>query len=580
MIEFAKRWERSARARLAYAASRVDHLAASPLSLIWQNYSAFAERYYDRIVIAATILALLIHAAIPSGPVSQNMMDLFTFIDGAYRIESGQIPHVDFISSLGSGTYLIYVIARQFVADGLLIFWSNLVFWVLCLPVVFWLPQILPASRALPVVVVAFVAVMIPVNIDFGFQCGFNYNTGYNRWGAALLLLYFSSLFGRSRDLYSSPFVDALVLVYAFLIKINFFAVVAVALVLLALLRGRNRIPALYAFGIFFLVLMGLELGFSMVSGYFRDLGSVAAVNQGAIVPMLMKAIRANLLQCIAMMLVILGLALAALRPALDLFWRRPFSLGRALVLARPNLLVGYVLTTSLVSESQNLGGIGMVPALALLASGLPLPRLMPAFPWVILRTAVAASILVPWLVISAHNMGCLAKQVGLQRAQRSFTDIAPDFASFAANQVYIAEQFNPEMLERERRRRDWILHLDPRLYVFYMREISDLLAVLRVNYSSPITRTLDFADPIPALLGSKPARGSYIAMHHLRTISPASYVAPDKLFAGVNLVLAPTCALFELNNDMVKLYEPYLRQNFREVRLTRCWRAFERSTP
>ena len=371
-------------------------------------------------------------------------------------------------------------------------------------------------------------------------------------------------------------------LALTFFLKVNFFVVTLGAFVLQCILYRRLRKEIIWGFLTFALALLVLDVFTGMIRGYLRDIGLAAAVNQGAIIPLLAKAFSEYFW---VFMPAVALLGVQGLR-VVDRILRHIRSTRSPLRLmlgaARPWLLCGYVIAGTLLSESQNLGGIGPMPLAALFFAPRLSTRGLMARLANVTGLLIPVFALVPWLWVIAGTGACIGRQVLLQRSFAPITDIAPDFPEFAAHRRVIADQYTSARLEADRRLRDWVLHRDPRLYVFYFREMSALLAAIRADYgaSLPPTRTLDFADPVPALLGSKPAPGAYIALHYLRTISDVSYIPAETYFSGIALVFVPRCALFELNEAMVDLYRPYLKLNFRRRALTPCWDVYERGSP
>jgi hypothetical protein len=558
---------------------RISGRMASPLTPAILRLSIIERPIVYRLAaIGVVALAALVQSMFGFAPVGQNMMDLFTFLDGAHRIRMGQIPHVDFISSLGAGTYFLHLTSLTFAAPGFSVFWANLLFLVLMLPVLLQLPEFLGVRRAAFVFALTAIAILAPINIDFGAHCELNFNTGYNRWGAAILICAFVLMHSQRRVKYEA--ISWLILLtYAFLIKINFFAVVLGAIIIKIIIAPRFRICGLGAIAFFVSLLLSVELLSGSVSGYARDVSMAARVNQESIVPMLIGTIRKFRLT-FALLVVFSGVvAYYGVKALISVNASGRLSLAGALAVLRVPLSLAYMVFGTIFAESQNLGGIGFYPLLVLAAlaplrpgwMSLPLPTA--------LRIAVAAAVTAPFLYCAGYATACYGAHIFIRKLYTGIGDIAPLFPEFSAHKRVIAEQYDLERLEASRGLRDWVLHRDPRLYIFYLREVSDAVNVLRKEFgdSPPPMRTLDFADPFPALLKAPPAPGGYIALHYLRTISTKSYVPAERYFDGIRLVLVPNCYLFELNPELVALYAPYLDKNFQPRRITNCWSAYVR---
>ncbi|HEX3990211.1 MAG TPA: hypothetical protein VHX39_03440, partial [Acetobacteraceae bacterium] len=242
-------------------------VSSDPSSL--PGSGGLAHRYrWDACAIGAVALICLVRAAFRSLPQRKNTTDLVIALDSAWRVLSGQRPHVDFYSALGPlsslSTALGLALAHH-AADGI-----NYGTALLGFVVGIW--TFLIARSRLSPVWAALAAVFCTLLMTTPVGLGDPYSMlseamFYDRYGFALLVPILIESYLRPRE-GSSDFVGGLstgvscgLLLF---LKASYFFVAAPLIVLLLLVRrqSRKRIAGiLLGFGVVVLAVLGY-LGF------------------------------------------------------------------------------------------------------------------------------------------------------------------------------------------------------------------------------------------------------------------------------------------------------------------------------
>lgn len=333
-----------------------DNPASGPS---WR-YFTMSPTFWTVSFLMMVILGLALPVRLPLGP---NYWDTDIYLDAAQRIWQGQIPNIDFFTSIGPlGFYLTAAIQALFplAQPALLANWAIL---PVALPVVALIVRdIHPQSRrrALAILIPFLFLASLPINLHSlypspGFD-GFGY---YNRHVALLLYLLLAALlFVESRVLLTT--LVALLMTALFLVKVTG-PVSGAVLVGYAVLAGRMRFrDAAIAAAAVIGALAVLELATGVVYAYVEDVFVLAMLNSASLLRrfLTLASIKFNV---IAPCLMLVGaLAVAA--------WRdKPSPAG---LLASPlGWLVASVFALVL-GETQNSGSlefIGLWPILILI---------------------------------------------------------------------------------------------------------------------------------------------------------------------------------------------------------------------
>lgn len=324
----------------------------------WRNFVA-SPTFWTMSFLAAVILGLALPIRLPLGP---NYWDTDIYLDAAQRIWLGQIPNIDFFTSIGPlGFYLTAGIRALFpqAQPALLANWAIV---PILLPIAALVARDVDArSRrlALAILIPLLFLTSLPINLHSlypspGFD-GFGY---YNRHVALLLYLLLAALlFVENRVLLTS--LVAVLMTALFLVKVTG-PVSGAVLVGYAVLAGRMRFrDAATAAAAVIGVLTMLELSTGVIYAYLEDILDLAMLNSSSFLWrfLTLGSIKFNV---IAPCLVLIGvLAFAARRE----------KLSAKNLLASP---LGWLTASHfalILGETQNSGSlefIGLWPALIL----------------------------------------------------------------------------------------------------------------------------------------------------------------------------------------------------------------------
>ncbi|HEV7326211.1 MAG TPA: hypothetical protein VGN91_14195 [Bosea sp. (in: a-proteobacteria)] len=332
----------------------------NPASGVRWWYSITSPTFWIASFLVAVVLGLALPIRLPLGP---NYWDTDIYLDAAQRIWQGQIPNIDFFTSIGPlGFYLTAGIQALFpqAQPALLANWAIV---PVALPILALIVRDIDQRsrrRALAVLMPFLFLASLPINLHSlypspGFD-GFGY---YNRHVALLLYLLLAALlFVENRLLLTS--LVAVLMTALFLVKVTG-PVSGAALVGYAVLAGRMRFrDAAIAAAAVIGVLIALELSTGVIYAYVEDVFVLAMLNTGSFLWrfLTLGSVKFNV---IAPCLLLLGaLAFAA--------WRDKPSLAE--LLASPFGWLAASLVALVLGETQNSGSlefIGLWPALILI---------------------------------------------------------------------------------------------------------------------------------------------------------------------------------------------------------------------
>jgi hypothetical protein len=324
----------------------------------WRNFVA-SPTFWTMSFVAAVILGLALPIRLPLGP---NYWDTDIYLDAAQRIWLGQIPNIDFFTSIGPlGFYLTAGIRALFpqAQPALLANWAIVPILLPIAALVAWDVDARSRRLALAILIPLLFLTSLPINLHSlypspGFD-GFGY---YNRHVALLLYLLLAALlFVENRVLLTS--LVAVLMTALFLVKVTG-PVSGAVLVGYAVLAGRMRFrDAATAATAVIGVLTMLELSTGVIYAYLEDILDLAMLNSSSFLWrfLTLGSIKFNV---IAPCLVLIGvLAFAARREKLSAMSLLASPLGW-LTASHFALILG---------ETQNSGSlefIGLWPALIL----------------------------------------------------------------------------------------------------------------------------------------------------------------------------------------------------------------------
>ena len=314
--------------------------------------------------IAAFLVMVILGLALPMRlPLGPNYWDTDIYLDAAQRIQLGQIPNIDFFTSIGSlGFYLTAWIRAVFpqAQPALLANWAIVPISLPILVLIVRDVDLRSRRLALALLIPFLFFASLPINLHSlypspGFD-GFGY---YNRHVALLLYLLLAALlFVESRVLLTT--LVAVLMMALFLVKITG-PVSGAALVGYAVLAGRMRLrDAVIAASVVIACLFLIELTTGMVYAYVEDIMNLAMLNSASFLRrfLTLGSVKFNVIApCVTLIGV---LALAA--------WRD--RLSPAALLSSPLGWLSASLFALVLGETQNSGSlefIGLWPVLILI---------------------------------------------------------------------------------------------------------------------------------------------------------------------------------------------------------------------
>lgn len=326
---------------------------------LWRN-SIMSPTFWIAAFLVMVILGLALPMRLPLGP---NYWDTDIYLDAAQRIQLGQIPNIDFFTSIGSlGFYLTAWIRAVFpqAQPALLANWAIVPISLPILVLIVRDVDLRSRRLALALLIPFLFFASLPINLHSlypspGFD-GFGY---YNRHVALLVYLLLAALlFVESRVLLTT--LVAVLMMALFLVKVTG-PVSGAALVGYAVLAGRMRLrDAVIAASVVIACLFLIELTTGMVYAYVEDIMNLAMLNSASFLRrfLTLGSVKFNV---IAPCLTLIGvLAIAA--------WRD--RLSPATLLSSPLGWLSAGLFALVLGETQNSGSlkfIGLWPVLILI---------------------------------------------------------------------------------------------------------------------------------------------------------------------------------------------------------------------
>lgn len=499
-----------------------------------------------RAILGAGLFLAILLAAPGATATSKYLNDLMIFLDGAHRIVSGQVPNVDFHTSLGPLAF--YIPAAGYALTGSL----GAAMPVGMALVVLLLTPIgaeivgsrMSRASGLPLAFFLLLVVAVPANPGEGVS-ELSFAMFYNRIGWAALGLLFVFYLprrdnGLRRDLPDAGCAAALVLLM-FYTKITYAIVGLGFLLLLATHRSQRRMAGLSLLLIAAAILL-VELFWRGGRTYVEDLRLVSAVSAGFPGPeRLVEVLSRNLADITSFGLAAI-LLLAVLKDIRDLLFLG-FCLGSGVLIIEQNFQLVGILTlgAGAAVAGERLRRAPLSDARRRLARGMPL--------------LLAALILPP----SVNNLANLGLHAGFALGGRGEQIPLPRFTG-----VRLVPSFGPGTYERFRR---------------YNAAIADGGTLLGGLQPAPQrVLVMDFANPFSAGLGLKPPRGDSPWYHWGRTIDARHFPPAEQIFGDAEIVMQPKRPIERYTgNGMRDIYTPYVTAHYRQIADTRDWRVFRR---
>jgi len=521
------------------------------------------------------IIALLsIRVVMPIGPM---YWDTYIYLDAAQRINSGQIPSVDFSAPAGPLGYYLFTWGLNLFSNAqplLLAQWSILTVAAPLMAVVVADVARKSRSTAFALLIPFIIFAVSPANaqLETSFP-GFDGFGIYNRQACILLYVLTCGLIFMKNGRKLALFCAATMLCL-FLTKVTGFLVGGL-LGLAALLAGRISIAnvviaTLAALGI----LAALEINNHMISAYIASICQLIALNEAALLPRFLTVVSGKL-----------DVILPAGILVLMLFWLETCSKVPAKrFFDRSSIWLAIAVAGGIFFETQNTGSqefIFLWPillmiwqrfepvdnnrikmAVLILTAFIAIPTITKVGHKVLRAIAVSPTYVQP-PVTELKNMG----QVSTRPDMMERAKLLPQ---------HYADHLAPyEALAEQGQLPSWRLYSELDYQIYWLLSVDEAVSALKKfeadnNIHLGTLMALDFTDPFPWLLNRQATRGIQIGADPFRTIGT---ITPDTKSAieATDGVLRPKCPATTSRIALQNIYAD-ATQDRRVVALNPCW--------
>ena len=508
--------------------------------------------------VALALLALSLSCALllalPGETVATKYLnDLFIFLDGVHRIESGQVPSRDFHTALGPLNYYVpafgYWLSGHY--GGAMPVGIALLLVVLAPVAAHVIDTRMRPAIGLPLG--AFLILVAAVPINLGESIGaLSFAMFYNRIGWAALGILLVMYLPPSRPSRRQTWLDAAcatVLVLLMLYLKASYGIVALAFMAFMLFDPRQRGWAAAALGATAVACLAVEAVWQSSAGYISDLALAGRVSGGLdTIDELAETLFRNFADYVVF----------AMLGGLALVWTRSL---------RDGLFLGFCAASGFLLISQNFQEWGIITlgagaAVAAEALARADHASADARRWSLVSGAqlLLFAFLLPTVL---HNSAALVLHAGLAGARYGETVPLPKF-------------------DRIRLARLWTEGEYP-AFARYLASLKDGAQALE-GLDQPAKRilVLDFVSPFSAGLGLEPPRGDSTWHHWSRTLDESNFLPPQQLFADVRMVMEPKWPIESWTaTGLRQVYADYLAEHYELAQETVDWKVYvTRQTP
>ena len=492
------------------------------------------------------VLAILL--AVPGQTATTKYVnDLFIFLDGAHRIAAGQVPNVDFHSSLGPLAF--YLPALGLVLTGTMaaampVGMATAVLG-LALVAVWVIGSRMRPLVGLPLALFLLLIAAVPANpgeavSDLSFAMFYN-RLGWSALGLLLVMYLPPKTQNGTTEALDAACAAVLVLFMLYL-KASY-GVVGLAFLLFLLTDRRQWRRAAAAIGLTAIATVLVELAWHGTGAYVADLRLAAEVSGD--VPGVRRIIDILLPN-------LPDLVVYAVFGTLLLLWRRNI---------RDFLFIGFCAATGILIIEQNFQIVGiltlgagaavMAEALANSEAAQQLrlsPRIARGLPLLLM------TMLVPVCVANGTALGLHASLANSRTGQQV---PLPNFDGIRLVRLWNEGQYANFTRYNET-----------------LREGAEVLQTLGRPARNVLV--LDFVGPFSAGLDLEAPRGDSPWFHWGRTLDDEAFPAPEEVFADVGVVMEPKSPIeYWTAAGMRRVYAPYLDAHYQMVADTLFWRVY-----
>jgi hypothetical protein len=493
----------------------------------------------------AAACALLL--ALPGQTVTNKYLnDVLIFLDGAYRINAGQVPNRDFHSALGPLTY--YVPAAGYWLSGslggALPVGMSLLVLALAPAAAHILTSRLQPEIALPLALFLFLVAAVPTNLGENIEV-LSFAMFYNRIGwvalGFLLIMYLpASRPGTAQSVLDTLCAALLILLMLYL-KISY-GIVGVAFLILMLFDRRQRGWAASTLAAVLGSGLGIEAFWRASASYLADLAMAGHVSGGLDRLNVLPQVFQNLSDYI-LFGTLSALALWRTRSPRDILYFG-FCAGSGLLLFSQNFQHSGVITLS----------TGAAVAVQVLAAtdGSTVARRDRAMLW-----GAYLLLLAVLLPASIHHAAVLGLHTRLASTDHGQALPLPNF-----------DRIRFARLDRTDEPPDFVRYLST------LEDGAQALESLDQDASQVIV--LDFVNPFTAGLGLEPPDGDCVWHHWRRTLDQMNHLPPEELFRGVRVVMEPKWPIeVSTAEGLRQIYASYIIEHYELAQETADWKVY-----
>lgn len=561
----------------------IEAIASTDIGRWDQVFTMVKQRENALIAVFTSLVAVTLISAIALPPYSYSgkyTNDILIFLDGGYRLVSGQVPNRDFHTPLGPLAFGLPAFGLWLggTLGGMMPLATALFTAALSLVLIYVGTSRLPVFVALAFATYLLLLVVAPLNTgDPALHVSFA--MFYNRFSWAALSLLLLLALPRKPDR-GSAWLDAIVaatlLLFMFYTKVSYAAFGLLFAGLLAL-TGPSRGAAIAALGAFAAAVAVVELPWGGTAGYLRDIrnaGEVSGAVRGALFT-LPRIVLDNL--------------------AAGLMFGGVVALGWWRGVALPTLLLCLFMAVAglflLNQNAQQTGILTLVPS-AMVVALAPASR-EPGREAQLLK--IAAAFLITAIALPVAAASAVALGYYVVKSARAPTP-GPYTASLDGLIARDGEEpfLKPRLEERRLMYRfeqsglaaiNAARHattLQPLGQAEYLQTIHDGANLLRREPRlSGKVFVFDMANPFPALLGRPAPRGVDAWNHVGRTITRDLHRPPDLMLADVDVVMVPKAPMELGTTELLqRVYGPYVQNHYHLAGVSDYWRAYVRTPP
>ncbi|WP_435170253.1 hypothetical protein [Falsirhodobacter sp. 1013] len=492
----------------------------------------------SRIILAAGLLIGVVLALPGQTVTSKYVNDLFIFLDGAYRIWMGQVPNVDFHSSLGPLAYYIPAVgyglggslgAAMPIGMGLV---TAAVAWVAAHVI----PSRMRPALGLPLALYLLLIVAVPMNPGEGVR-ELSFAMFYNRIGWAalglLLVMYLPPALPRRRQIAADAVCAAALMLLMLYLKISY-GLVMVAFVIFMLTDRRQWRWAATALALTAAAGLMIELVWRGTAHHIADLRLASQVSGGLpTFRTLLEEVQRNLPE-ISLYGIFAAMLLSkrrSLRDAVFLIC----CLLTGILLIEQNFQIFGILTLGAGAAVAAEGALRTQPASR---SGLPL----------LLAACLAPATLQFTMALGFHT--------GLALARQGIEFSLPNYSGIRLVRFWVDGSFAN--------------------FRSYDDSLRDGAAVLAQIGNPERVLVLDFVGPFTAGMGLAPPHGDSTWYHWGRTVDAEHHPSARDFFGDARIVMDPKAPIEKWTaNGLREVYAAALAENFVLAAETEFWRVY-----